>query len=156
MTLPTSVVGKLPDELGKLELWELGRRKLGYGDWDPENPVPYRKWSGLESHKLFLVMRKRKITNSEFLLCVDYCQRHHKRIENAIWVFKFIGEAKGEQKVLKSQHAETELGRSVEQALAYERTINDDQTEEWIGKLTRARGHYREEALREWDAARKP
>lgn len=143
-----------PGELGKLALWEAGRRKLGYGDWTPEHPDPYQKWSGLESHKLYLVMRKRHITADEFMLCVDYCHRHHKRIENAVWVFRFIPEAKVEQRELEAQLQMTDLGQMVEAAMSHERALAATDSNEWIGKLTRARGPYRQEVLAQWRAAR--
>ena len=87
---------KAPSDMGKLELWEYGRKKLGYGDWTEDHPDPYPKWAGMMCHRLFLTMRKRRVTNVEFVLCVDYCARHHIHIENAVWVFKYINEAKAE------------------------------------------------------------
>lgn len=156
VVLSMGVSSKSPDELGKLELWELGRRKLGYGDWHPEHPEPYQKWSGMESHKLFMVMRKRNVKPADFVLAVDYAQRHHHRIENAIWVLRLVGEAKAEQRELQADQAKTDLGKAVEQALAYERGLSDEHTHDWIGKLTRARGPYREEVLVAWDKTRKP
>lgn len=148
------VRSKDPGELSKYELWLLGCKLLGYGDWTPDNPEPFQKWAGMESHKLYLVMRKRRITNEEFLLCVRYCQRHHKRIENAVWVFRFINEAKQEQRELLAQTPTTELGLGIEEALRRERALSDDQSTTWIGRLTRAVGPYRDEVLSEWRAAR--
>lgn len=155
MPLSTGVSTLAPEQLSKLQLWEAGRRLLGYGDWTPDHAEPYQKWSGMESHKLYLVMRKRHITNAEFLLCCGFCQRHHKRIENAVWVFRFVSEAKQEQREALAEQATTDLGKAVEQAMAYERSISDEYTHDWIGRLTRARGPYREEVLTEWDRARK-
>lgn len=154
VTLSTGVSTKEPSELTKLELWEFGRKLLGYGDWTPEHPEPYQKWSGMESHKLFLVMRKRKISNDEFVLCVRYCQRHHKRIENAVWVFRFISEAKQELREALKSKPSGELAIGVDEALRYERALAAEDSKTWISKLTRAVGPYREEVLNDWRAAR--
>ncbi len=154
VVLSTGVSTRTPAELGKLELWEYGRRQLGYGDWHPEHPEPYQKWSGMESHKLFLVMRKRGIKNEDFVLAVDYCQRHHKRIENAIWVFRFLGDAQQERREWLAENSKTDLAKEIEAALACERALSDGMSATWIGKLTRARGPYREEVLTEWRAQR--
>ena len=154
VVLSTGVSSKSPAELGKLELWEHGRRALGYGDWHPEHPEPYQKWSGMESHKLFLVMRKRGIKPADFVLAVEYCQRHHKRIENAIWVFRFLSEAQQERREALAQTATTDLAVEIEAALGCERSLSDGMSASWIGKLTRARGPYRREVLDEWKAQR--
>lgn len=154
VVLSTGVRTRTPEQLGKLELWELGRRALGYGDWQPDHPEPYQKWSGMESHKLFLVMRKRGIKNADFVLAVEYCQRHHKRIENAIWVFRFLPDAQQERREWLAQNQLTDLGQEIETALGYERALSDDMSASWIGQLTRARGPYRREVLELWKAER--
>lgn len=154
MTLSTGVSTKPAAELTKLELWERGRALVGYGDWTPDHPKPYQMWAGMESHKLFLVMRKRKISNEEFLLCCDYCRRHHKRIENAVWVFRFIAEAKAERKFAEQQSPSTDLGKAIDEALRRERALSDEMSSTWIGRLTRARGPYREEVLEAWTQER--
>lgn len=134
-------------EWTKTSLWEYGRRKLGYGNWEEERDGYYQKWSGLEAHKLSLVMKKRNITPEEFILCVDWCQRNHKRIENAVWVFRFINDAKQDWK--NAQTAEG-LALTVEGAVAYERTLAAPDSANWIARLVRARGQYREDVLAEW------
>jgi hypothetical protein len=137
--------------LSKLELWEYGRRKLGYGNWTIEHPDPYLKWAGLEAHKLFLTMRKRRVSQREFILCVDYCWRHKMRIENAVWVLKHYDDARHEQ----AERAQSEgLPQLIEQALAYEHSLAAADSPDWIAKLSRAAGRYREEVLDEWRLAR--
>jgi len=137
--------------LSKLQLWEYGRRKLGYGDWTSDHPDPYPKWAGLEAHKLFLVMRKRNISQAEFMLCVDYCHRHHLRIENAIWVFKYYTDAKHE---FSEQVQVAGLPKFIDEAIAYEQALAAADSQDWIAKLTRAAGSYREEVLNEWRIVR--
>lgn len=145
----TTTVGS--KELSKLELWEAGQRVLGYGDWTEDNPEPYKKWAGLEAHKLFMVMRKRRVTQADFLLCVDYCHRHHIRIENATWVFKHYADAKAEQ---RDQARPADLEQQIEKAVAHERSFADGMSPSWIAKLTRSQGQYRREVLGEWEKAR--
>lgn len=155
VTLSTGVSTRSPAELTKLELWERGRALVGYGDWTPDHDKPYPMWAGMEAHKLFLVMRKRHISAEDFLLCCEYCRRHHKRIENAVWVFRFIAEAKQERAAEAAQHPSTDLGREIDEAIACERALSDDMSASWIGRLTRARGPYREEVLAAWRSERK-
>lgn len=138
-------------ELSKLELWEAGQRVLGYGDWTEAHPEPYKKWAGLEAHKLFLLMRRRGATQADFLLCVDYCHRHHIRIENATWVFKHYKDAKAEQR----ERTPNMLDQQIESAIAHERSFADAMSASWISKLTRAQGPYREEVLTEWEQFRR-
>lgn len=137
-------------ELSKLALWEAGQRVLGYGDWTEDHPEPYKKWAGLEAHKLFMVMRKRRATQADFLLCVDYCHRHHIRIENATWVFKHYNDAKAEQRAATP----VELEQHIASAIAHERAFADSMSSSWIARLTRAQGQYRKEVLVEWEQAR--
>ena len=108
----------------------------------------------MECHKLFLVMRKRHISNADFLLAVAYCQRHHKRIENAVWVFRFLAEAQQERRDVEKYRPVSDLGKEIADALAFERALSDDHSYGWIGVLSRSRGPYREEALQQWRAAR--
>lgn len=152
--MTTSV--RSPELMGKLQLWEAGRRLLGYGDWDPDHDEPYQKWSAMQSYRLNLVMKKRNISNTEFLLCADYCRRHHKRIENAVWVFGFIKEAKQEQAELTRFTSDDALTHLIDDALAYERALSDAESSSWIGRLVNARGQYREEVLDIWRKERKP
>jgi len=148
--MATSVGSK---ELGKLELWELGRRRLGYGDWTEDNPEPYPKWAGMQAHRLFLSMRKRKATQEDFLLCVDYCARHHIRIENAIWVFSHYKEARQEQRDLLASQPGV-IDALIESAVARERSLALPDSDEWVQRLTRSIGVYRKEVLGEWAQAR--
>lgn len=137
--------------LSKLELWEYGRRRLGYGDWTNEHPDPYLKWAGLEAHKLFLTMRKRRASQADFLMCVDYCYRHKMRIENAVWVLRHYDDARHERTELLSEDSIPAL---VEQAIAHEHSLAADDSPDWIAKLSRAAGRYREEVLEEWRVVR--
>lgn len=138
--------------LSKLQLWEYGRRRLGYGEWTPEHRDPWLKYAGLEGHKLYLSMNKRRATQAEFMLCVDYCHRHRIRIENAVWVFRYYDDARAEQRELMSAQG---LPKLIEEAVAYEHSLAAEDSPPWIAKLTRAAGKYREEVLAEWRLARK-
>lgn len=141
-----------PSKWGKVQLWEYGRRRLGYGNWDPDSGESYVKWCGLEAHKLFLVMKKRRIKASDFILCVDYCHTRHVKIENAVWVFQSLALAKDWD---KDRHV-TDIQQLVDEALAYEQTLAASDSPMWIGRLTRARGPFRQEVVDEWQASRNP
>lgn len=151
---------ELTRDMGKLDLWEYGRRKLGLGDWDECSETPYWKWAGLEAHKLFLVMRKRRISNGEFIAAVDYCARHHLHIANAVWVFKHLAAAKDEMRLFAREFEvgalEEEIDRAVrcERALAAEEPEQLEESETWASQLERAQGPYRKEVLAEWQAQR--
>lgn len=133
---------------GKLDLWEYGRRKLGYGDYNAATTSePYQKWAGLEAHKLSLTMKKRDISNADFVLCVDYCHAMRLRIENPVWVFKFLSDARV---WAVSQKPDSDLATRINNAIARERALADAHSEGWVSRLARARGPYREEVLTEW------
>lgn len=148
--MPTGVGSS---ELGKLELWELGRRRLGYGDWTEDNTEPYPKWAGMQAHRLFLSMRKRRASQQDFLDCVDYCARHHIRIENAIWVFSHYSEMKREARRV-AEAAPGELEQLLNEAVLRERSLAAEDSAEWIQRLVRAQGDYRKEVLTAWAQAR--
>lgn len=155
--MATSVDTEAPAQLGKLELWETGRRLLGYGDWAPsDDGEPYLKWAGMQSHRLFLSMRKRQASQADFLLCVDYCHRNHIRIENAIWVFKYYNDACKEQRDL-AREAPSDIQHLIERAVLRERAVIPGIADEidWIGRLTRAQGGYRREVLESWAQTRR-
>ena len=151
MTMPTDV-GE--PELGKLALWEAGRARLGYGDWAPgdrDDPdaEPFQKYAGMQAHRLFMVMRKRNISQETFLLCVDYCARHHIRIENAIWVFKYDADARKEKRELARERP-TEIGALIEAALFHERGHPGKDHEKWLTRLAGAQGSARGEVFLQW------
>lgn len=150
--MPTTVGG----ELTKLELWEIGRRRLGYGDWDaePDNPEPYPKWAGMQAHRLYLSMRKRRASQADFIICVEYCHRHHVRIENATWVFQYYPLARKEQMALDSL-TPTRTDELIELAVRREQMLMGTDPEavlsgDWINRLSRAQAQYRVEVLAEW------
>lgn len=149
MSLPTDVA-----TWSKTQLWEYGRRKLGYGDYNPERDGPYQKWSGLEAHKLFLTMRKRNATNADFIVSVDYCHALRMRIENPVWVFKNLADARLWRE--QQRAAPSDLAEEVRQAVLHERALAAPDSNEWMTRLLRARGDYRREVLDEWKAARSP
>lgn len=142
-----------PNKWGKVQLWEYGRRKLGYGDYlyDPDHPVSYQKWSGIEAHKLHVTMKKRHITNREFCLAVDYCHARRMRIENPVWVFQSLTLAKAWDR----EQETTDVASNVANAVAYEQALQGPDSHIWIGRLTRAQGPFRMEVLEEWAQARK-
>lgn len=140
---------------GKMELYEYGRRKLGYGDWWSGMDMPYFRYAGMESHKLYLGMRKRRISPDDFRLVVDYAQAHHLRIENPAWLFRFVPDARAWRNEIASQ-APSEIAQLIDEAVRYERTLADEMSQGWITRLTRARGEYRQEVLDEWNKARVP
>lgn len=131
------------------ELWTWGQKQLGYGDWDETKDVPYQKWAGLEAHKLAKVMTKRNVSNWQFAVAVLWCKRHHKRIENAVWVLKHVADAWAEHQSL----VRTDVAQLIEQAIQVESARNRADTADWVARLTRARGPYRLEVLAEWRAS---
>lgn len=133
----------------KSQVYDYGRRKLGYGHYDPDRDGSFPKWMGLEAHKLHLVMRKRRVSNVEFVLCVDYCHATHRRIEHPVWVLRFLDDAR-EWKAASSPAPGSELGERIAEAVARERVLAAPDSPDWIDRLLRARGPYREEVLSEW------
>lgn len=149
-----------PRKSGKMAIWEYGRRLLGYGDYDPNGGEYYAKWAGMESHKLYLSMKKRNVSAEEFFLAVEYCNRHHIHIENPVWVFKHIADAKHEAHQLAQQQEDVSV--EIQRAVACERALADKRSEGWlvadgwIERLVRARGAARKEVLEEWRNERAP
>ncbi len=144
-----------PKSLGKIETYEYGRRRLGYGDWDEHTATePYHKWVGMAAHRLFLTMNKRRVTSEEFCLAVDYCVRHRIAAPNPVWILKHIPAARKEAIELAVLHQPEELELAIDQAIESERTSPDADTPDWVQRLVRARGPYRKEVLEEWKAQR--
>lgn len=138
---------------GKLDLYEYGRERLGYGDWWSGLDEPYWKYAGMEAHKLSLSMRKHRITPEEFRLLVDYAHAQRLRIEHPVWLFRLLPEAKLWRSELRSREP-SDIEREIADAVARERTLADHMSQDWITRLIRARGDYRKEVLQEWVAAR--
>lgn len=137
---------------GKVALWEYGRSRLGYGEWDElMSEQPYFKYVGMAAHRLALTMKKRGITPTDFRLGVDFCARHRITIGNPVWLLRYIPEAKQENYKLAKERG---LPVEVDDALAYERALADPMSAAWVQKLLRARGSYRKEVLAEWQRSR--
>lgn len=148
----TPVIAGSVESDGKTALYEYGRRRLGYGEWDELlSEEPYWKWVGMAAHRLALTMKKRRVTPTDWRLAVDFCARHRIPIGNPVWALKYIPEAKTENQRLARERG---LPLEVDDALAYERNLADPMSAEWVQKLLRARGPYRKEVLAEWQRSR--
>lgn len=138
-----------PTDVGNwkpFQLWMFGHSRLGYGDWDEDTHGPFQKWAGLESYKLAKVMTKRRVSNEKFVVAVLWCQRHHKRIENAVWVLNHVDEAWAEHMGTER----TDIAVLIERAIAEEYARDRASSPQWVARLSRARGPYRQEVLDEW------
>ena len=140
--LPTDVSEATP-----YQLWLYGHRRNGFGDYlEGATEDPWLKYAGLEGHKLGMSMRKRRISNAEYVLCIDYCFAHHIWLANAVWAFQHLAEAR---RWAMSQQR-TDVGIDVDSAVAWELALSDPASREWIAKLVRAKGDYRNEVMAEW------
>lgn len=131
--------------LTPIKLYQRGHEKLGYSE-DRPGTKPFN----VQATILHNVMVKRGITNEEFLLAVDYCANEHRLIKRAAGVFRYLDDAKKWDRARRASAAPAvgSLDERIEAAIAHERTLQ--RGAEWVDRLLRARGPYREELLEEW------
>lgn len=123
--------------------------KLG---WQPNTKQPLFKARAVEAMKLKRAMEKDPVTYTiaNLELAVEWSWRHRKPVTSPAALIHRV-EAALERSAAPVET--TELGERVQAAVDRELALDRPESTEWIARLTRAFGVFREDVLTEWKEA---
>lgn len=132
------------------ELYDMLRWLFGLGSYDDTGSEPYFKARGMEIGKIKRSRGARKVSIPEMVRAARYCHRHGIAVLYVTELYKHLSAAAREQREL----AVPQLQKQIDEAIACERSLAGPDSSDWVSRLSRAQGQYREEVLAEWRQTR--
>lgn len=125
---------------------------FGCGTTEAANGIPVYKTRAMEAGKLNAAMKRdpKKVTLVNLELAANYCFEKRIPIKTPYGLVYKIEEA---LKLIESPELTSDLGESVQRALAWEADTQDSESTLWIQRLTRAHGDARQQVLDDWREA---
>jgi hypothetical protein len=83
-------------------------------------------------------------------MCAEYCKAHRIQPHSYGWLLATYDSALGWSK----KKAQAPVSTSLEEAIAYEHTLSDEESDMWLERLVRTAPDQAGEVLAEWRQAR--
>lgn len=135
--------------------FEYARAELGVGTWDEaiSGDEDYYSWTRKQAGMLGRMMKARRITPAEFVLCVDYCRANKFSPDTVQGVMSVYSRARAWDQERQRSLPPTSL-LDLQVVLEIEEGFNDDQTPIWRDRFLRASTRVMGEVVAEWRVAR--
>jgi hypothetical protein len=131
------------------DLVEHLQRNFGVGQDDAL--MPYYKWRARESIKIKNLCKQRRVDIPTVVLCAEYCKAHNIGAVSVAQLLSHLSQATLWHRSMNVDRLELEI----QAAVARERQLSDEESENWVSKLMRSSGEARREVLDEWASTRK-
>ena len=129
------------------DVYDVLQRHFGLGDWDADrSTTPWWKHRQLEASKIKRSRTSRNVSPDDLVLAAHYCKAHGHHIGAVTWLYKHIPAAIR----WDNERSRAELRAELDDRIAAAVEEARDTAPEWVDRLVRARGPYREEVLAEW------
>jgi len=120
---------------------------LGVGDFAGE-PKEYTAWRMKQIGMLKRLMKYRRVSIQELLMCAQYCKAHRIQPDTYAGLMYHINEARRWDHSRKRAAIQEHWAEALE--IEQERAFSDEEASRWVDMLLRATGPNREEVLSKW------
>lgn len=126
------------------ELYDHVHRLFGVGDWPNPSGQPYWQYRATQVHISKATRTKRRVSCADLAVAAEYCKAHGIDIRHMSWLYHHLADAKRWDQQRQRSFAAADLDEAIATAVAIE--TNPD----WVDRLVRARGPYRQEVYDAW------
>lgn len=132
------------------QLWYYVHRLFGIGDWDEDSGVPWWRYVQTEVMKVKAKRKKLGASTEALADAADYCKAHQIDIRNVAWLYRYLGPSRAWHDERRRALSAAAIDELIDGAVEQDLTMGG----EWVERLIRARGEYRQEVYEAWKAAR--